>query len=63
MNNIDLNNRIAVVTGASQGFGYAISKRLVQSSQKEFNINKDSWAIAEVKSKGDFDIIWQRDRY
>ena len=28
MNNIDLNNKIAVVTGASQGFGYAIAKRL-----------------------------------
>ena len=40
MNNIDLNNRIAVVTGASQGFGYAISKRLVKSGAKVINIDK-----------------------
>ena len=29
MNNIDLNNKIAVVTGGAQGFGYAIAKRFV----------------------------------
>ena len=56
MNNIDLNNRIAVVTGASQGFGYAISKRLVQSGAKVINIDKDPEATAEAKSKGDFDF-------
>ena len=27
MNQIDLNNKIAVITGAAQGFGYAIAKR------------------------------------
>ena len=47
MNNIDLNNRIAVVTGASQGFGYAISKRLVKSGAKVINIDKDPEATAE----------------
>ena len=56
MNNIDLNNRIAVVTGASQGFGYAISKRLVKSGAKVINIDKDPEATAEAKSKGDFDF-------
>ena len=53
-----MNTRILVVAGSHKASFVAISKRLVQSSQKEFNINKDSWAIAEVKSKGDFDIIW-----
>ena len=56
MNNFDLNNRIAVVTGGSQGFGYAISKRLVQSGAKVINIDKDPEATAEAKSKGDFDF-------
>ncbi len=56
MNNIDLNNRIAVVTGASQGFGYAISKRFVQSGAKVINIDKDPEATAEAKNKADFDF-------
>ena len=56
MNNIDLNNRISVVTGASQGFGYAISKRLVQSGAKVINIDKDPDATAEAKSKSEFDF-------
>ena len=56
MINFDLNNRIAVVTGASQGFGYAISKRFVQSGAKVINIDKDPDATAEAKNKGDFDF-------
>ena len=56
MINFGLNNRIAVVTGGSQGFGYAISKRLVQSGAKVINIDKDPEATAEAKSKGDFDF-------
>ena len=56
MNNIDLNNRISVVTGASQGFGYAISKRFVQSGAKVINIDKDPEATAEAKNKADFDF-------
>ena len=54
MNNIDLNNKIAVVTGASQGFGYAIAKRLTDSGAKVINIDKDPVATAEAKSKGEF---------
>ena len=39
MNNIELKNKIAVVTGASQGFGYAIAKRLIESGAKVINID------------------------
>ena len=34
MNNIDLKNRTAIVTGAAQGFGLAISERLINSGAK-----------------------------
>ncbi|NVN87433.1 MAG: SDR family oxidoreductase [Rhodopseudomonas sp.] len=34
MNNIDLNDRIAVVTGGAQGFGKAITERFVASGAK-----------------------------
>ena len=54
MNNIDLKNKIAVVTGASQGFGYAIAKRLTDSGAKVINIDKDPVATAEAKSNGEF---------
>jgi 3-oxoacyl-[acyl-carrier protein] reductase len=30
MNQIDLKNRVAVVTGGAQGIGYAISERLLR---------------------------------
>ena len=40
MNNIDLKNKTAVVTGGSQGFGYAISKRLYDSGAKIVNIDE-----------------------
>ena len=54
MNNIELNNKIAVVTGASQGFGYAIAKRLIKSGAKVINIDKDPTATAEATKKADF---------
>ena len=34
MNNIDLNNRVAIVTGGAQGFGYAVVKRFLDSGAK-----------------------------
>lgn len=57
MNKIDLNNRIAIVTGASQGFGYAISKRISQSGGKVINIDKDPKATAEAINKGEFNFL------
>ena len=47
MNQIDLNNRIAVITGAAQGFGYAIAKRFSASGCKIILIDKDE---AELSS-------------
>ena len=41
MNQIDLNNKIAVITGAAQGFGYAIAKRFSASGCKVIPIDKD----------------------
>ena len=41
MNQIDLNNKIAVITGAAQGFGYAIAKRFSASGCKIIPIDKD----------------------
>jgi 3-oxoacyl-[acyl-carrier protein] reductase len=34
MNNFDLKNRVAIITGGAQGFGLAISKRIIQSEGK-----------------------------
>ncbi len=34
MNKIDLNGRIAVVTGGAQGFGRAITRRFIDSGAK-----------------------------
>ena len=54
MNNIELKNKIAVVTGASQGFGYAIAKRLIESGAKVINIDKDPEATVEAVTRGEF---------
>ena len=34
MNNFDLSNRVAIVTGGAQGFGYAVVKRFLDSGAK-----------------------------
>jgi NAD(P)-dependent dehydrogenase (short-subunit alcohol dehydrogenase family) len=34
MNNLDLKDRVAIITGGAQGFGLAISKRIIQSGGK-----------------------------
>ena len=48
MNKIDLKDKIAVVTGGAQGFGYAIAKRFILSDAKVIIIDKDPAAIAEA---------------
>ena len=34
MNKYNLNNKVAIVTGGAQGFGLAITKRIIQSGGK-----------------------------
>tara|TARA_Y100000389_G_scaffold195239_1_gene226382 strand:- start:253 stop:1002 length:750 start_codon:yes stop_codon:yes gene_type:complete len=46
MNNLDLKNRTAIITGGAQGFGFAISKRLIQSGAKVI-----IWDIDESTAK------------
>ena len=57
MNKLDLENKIAVVTGASQGFGYAIAKRLQESGAKIINIDKDSNFTTEAINKGEINFL------
>jgi len=49
MNNIDLKNRNAVVTGGAQGFGLAIVKRFVDSGAKVTIWDKDQETLEQVK--------------
>jgi 2-dehydro-3-deoxy-L-rhamnonate dehydrogenase (NAD+) len=50
MNNIDLSNRVAVVTGGAQGFGRAITERFVASGAKVAIWDRDT-ALAEMTAK------------
>jgi 2-dehydro-3-deoxy-L-rhamnonate dehydrogenase (NAD+) len=50
MNNIDLSNRVAVVTGGAQGFGRAITERFVASGAKVAIWDRDT-ALAEKTAK------------
>ena len=55
MNNLDLNDRLAIVTGGAQGFGLAISKRIIQSGGKVIVWDIDAAAadraLKELNSK------------
>ena len=46
MNNLDLKDRVAIITGGAQGFGLAISKRIIQSGGKVV-----IWDIDEIAVK------------
>ena len=54
MNNLDLKDRVAIITGGAQGFGLAISKRIIQSGGKVviWDIDKaaDESALKEINS-------------
>ena len=49
MNQIDLKNKNAVITGAAQGFGLAISKRFASSGANLFLIDKDETELNIAK--------------
>ena len=50
MNNLDLKDRVAIITGGAQGFGLAISKRIIQSGGKVVIWDIDEIAV-EAASK------------
>ena len=45
MNNLDLKDRVAIITGGAQGFGLAISKRIIQSGGKVVIWDIDETAV------------------
>ena len=55
MNKFDLDNRVSVVTGGAQGFGFAITERFIQSGAKViiWDIDKEvaETAIKKINSK------------
>ena len=55
MNNFDLKDRVAIITGGAQGFGLAISKRIIQSEGKvviwDIDENAINSALNEISSK------------
>ena len=55
MNNFDLKNRVAIITGGAQGFGLAISKRIIQSEGKvviwDIDENAINSALNEISSE------------
>ena len=51
MNKINLENRVAVVTGGAQGFGLAITKRFIESGAKVLIWDKDTEYLNKVDLK------------
>ena len=51
MNKIDLENRVAIVTGGAQGFGLAITKRFIESGAKVLIWDKDTEYLNKVDLK------------
>ena len=51
MNNYNLKGRVAVVTGGAQGFGYAITKRLLESGTEVIIWDIDQKAMDEALKK------------
>ena len=54
MNNLDLKDKVAIITGGAQGFGLAISKRIIQSGGKvviwDIDENAVETALKEINS-------------
>ena len=51
MNKINLENRVAIVTGGAQGFGLAITKRFIESGAKVLIWDKDIEYLNKVNFK------------
>ena len=51
MNKINLENRVAIITGGAQGFGLAITKRFIESGAKVLIWDKDTEYLNKVDLK------------
>ncbi len=51
MNQLDLANQVAIVTGAARGIGFAIALRLLQSGASVCLWDMDETALADAKAK------------
>ena len=62
MINFNLENRVAIVTGGAQGFGYAITERFIKSGAKviiwDIDENEAKKALEKISSKNlDYQIV------
>ena len=55
MINFDLNNRVAIITGGAQGFGFAIAERFIKSNAKviiwDIDENESKKAVSKINSE------------
>ena len=61
MNHLDLKNRVAIITGGAQGFGLAISKRIIESGGKVVIWDIDEIAVeAALKEISSNDLSFKK---
>ena len=61
MNNLDLKDRVAIITGGAQGFGLAISKRIIESGGKVVIWDIDETAVeAALKEISSNDLSFKK---
>ena len=61
MNHLDLKNRVAIITGGAQGFGLAISKRIIESGGKVVIWDIDEIAVeAALKEINSNDLSFKK---
>ena len=61
MNNLDLKNRVAIITGGAKGFGLAISKRIIESGGKVVIWDIDEIAVeAALKEINSNDLSFKK---
>ena len=52
MNKYDLNNRVAIITGAAQGIGLAVAERMLESGASVSIWDRDRDALAALEARG-----------
>ena len=61
MNHLDLKNKVAIITGGAQGFGLAISKRIIESGGKVVIWDVDEIAVeAALKEINSNDLSFKK---